>query len=256
MKSTGKFLFVFVISCVLTQCSNDMNDDSQTGVPAEDITVRTGNCFPDIKDKYVYPEITVAASEDEQERLNQPPADLLKSLSTYALLQSLTDKPSLYMKYMLSSNSSPIGTSYKIYAFHNSVPEFETRKDRVEALTAYYESIGFECFQSLSPDLFGQGAFSIQLTVIEALFTRDKILETLTSAQKKQIVALLLEKYKQKTLNNVGAGGSLETMVVIMAADQYPPVTALYENLGEWKEWLTIWDHLDEIVPFAEDYIR
>jgi hypothetical protein len=233
-----------------------MNSESQTGVPTEEITVHPGNCFPDIKDKYVYPEIPATASVNEREQLSQLPDKVLKSLSTYALIQSLTDRPSLFMKYLLSSNISHIGTSYIIHAGHNSVAEFETRADRVESLMAYYGFIGFDCFQSL--DEIGQSTFSIRLTVVEALFTRDKVLQSLNSAQKKQIVALLLEKYNQKTLNKVGAGGSLDAMAVIMIEDQYPPVTALFDDLGDgWKESLFIdTDHIDDIVTSAENYIR
>ena len=187
-----KIVLLLFACCFFTHCSNDMDNDVQND--SEYLLITPGNCFPEAKDKYVYPNIPAMASEDEKHQLRQIPDKLLKSLSTYALIQSLIDKPSLQMEYMLSSNSSPVGTSYKIYSNHNSVSELEKRDDKIEALTTYYEAICFDCLQSIEFTYF----FSIQMTALEVLFTRDAILGSLNSAQKKQTVALLLDKYKQK----------------------------------------------------------
>lgn len=256
------FFAGMVLLAMLTQCGNNMEADSDIDNDKwhEYLSVNPERCLPDAKDRYVYPVLPGtdewnASSWEEKARISQPPGDMLKSLSTYALIQSLLERPLLDLDYLLSSNGSPIGTCYRIYLSHNSVAELEEREDRFEALTNYYKAVCFDCLPSLK-----DSSFSYQLTALEVLFTRKKILQPLTTPQKQQIVSLLLEKYRLEQSNGLGTRGSVTTMAWIMYDDRYSPVVTYYDgtNLSEeWLEWFDLHSEgeVDDIISFSEKYI-
>jgi hypothetical protein len=237
----------------LVQCTGNIDDNRQSI-----LVVLPGECLPNAEDKYVYPVVPGmeewnSASSEERAKLSQLSVAELKSISTVALIQSLLEKPSLSLAFWASSNSSPIGTCYKIYSTHNSVPEFENRKDRVEALISYYDAVCFDCFPSL--DIIDRGHFSVQLTVLEILFTREKILQQLNTKQKKQVVALLLNKYELK--KGTGINGSLTAMAWILYDDNYPPVKTFYGNNELSKENFEVYgEDIEDIILFAKKYIN
>ncbi|MDR0575812.1 MAG: hypothetical protein LBG96_17625 [Tannerella sp.] len=244
-----KFFFPVILFAVSVQCTGDMQTE---------LVFADEKCLPDAKDKYIYPvvpdmeEWSVASSE-KREKFMQLPTGKLKSLSTFALLQSLLDKPLLQLDYLSSGNISPIGTCYKIYSSHNSIPAFEGRKDAVSALMMYYEAICFDCLRVF--DFEARGKFSIQLTILEILFTREKILRQLDTAQKKQVVVLLLEKCRRKQDERIGINGSLAAMAWIMYEDKYLPVIAFYGSGELSNEWFAVYgDQENDIILFAENY--
>jgi hypothetical protein len=236
-----------------------MTDSLET----ESFVIIDGNCLPDARDRYVYPVVPGSAEwnssslEERENRLCQLPDDKLKSLSAYALIQSLLDKPLIWHNYLVSSNASAIGTcDNAIFAYHNSVPEFEKRQNRVEALMSYYGAVCLDCFESL--DVAGRINFNVQLCVLEVWFTRDAILRSLNDVQKKQAVALLLQKYRQKqSYDGAGTDGSPAAMAWIMYDAQYPPVMSYYKNENLSKEWFIVHsEQIEDIISFAENYTR
>jgi hypothetical protein len=216
--------------------------------PLGDLLITPRNCLPDVMDKYVYPVVPGteewnAASEEEKEMLCQLPEDRIKTLSTYALIRSLMDKPLLW-NYYLSSNASPVVSCDRfIFSRHNSVPEFEKRNNRVQALLSYYAAVCFDCYESL--DTGERINFNIQLCVLEVWFVRDAILHSMNTVQKKQAVSLLLQKYEQSPLYS---DASLVAMIWIMYDDLYPPIMALPKdvpfNAGQ----------RNDIISFAKSY--
>jgi hypothetical protein len=243
---------------MLTQCGNNMDGDNNMDSDEwrEYLAVNPARCLPDAKDRYVYPVLPGtdewnASSSEEKVMLQQIPEDRLKSLSTYALIQGLLERPLLALDYLFSSNSSPIGTCYRIYSSHNSVAEMEERDDRFEALINYYKAVCFDCLTSLK-----ENSITFQLTALEVLFTREKILQPLTTTQKQQIVSLLLEKYRLEQTNGLGITGSVTTMAWIMYDDHYAPVVQYYDGTPLSKEWFNVdTGQLGDIVLFAEKYI-
>jgi hypothetical protein len=220
----------------------------------EGLTVAPGECLPDVEDKYVYPAIpgTAAwdlASGEEKERLRQLPEDRIKTLSSYALIRSLLDMPRLCLDYGLSSTASPVVTCDRaIFSKHNSVPEFEKRKDRVKTLISYYAAVSCDCYES--PDGETQMNFNIQLHVLEVWFIRDAILDSMDGAQKRQAVALLLQKHEQKQSYS---DASLIAMTWIMYDDEYAPVKAYYKDRMLFKE-SSVADRKEDIISFAKNY--
>jgi hypothetical protein len=242
-------LFIFT-GCCLAQCN--MVNEPNTG----NLTVTPGECLPDIEDRFVYPAVYgteewISASGEEKERLLQLPEDRIKSLSSYALISSLLDKPGIWSDYALSSNSSPVATCDRfIFSKHNSVPEFEKRNDRVQSLLSYYAAVSPDCYESLQTE--EQMTFAIQLCVLEVWFIRDAILHTMNSAQKKQTVTLLLQKHEQK--QSYG-NATMDAMAWIMYEDRYSPLMKHYKGATLSKEY-SFFDRRDDIISFAKSYIR
>jgi hypothetical protein len=154
------------------------------------------------------------------------------------------------MDYFLSSNASPVGTCNRmIFSQHNSVTEFEKRKNRIESLISYYDAISFDCYSS-PDDTQAKMNFPIQRCVLEIWFTRDAILRSLDKAQKKQVVSLLLQKYKQKS----DGMGTLTAMAWIMYDDQYSPVVSYYGNISSNEYFMVREDEINDVIVFAENY--
>jgi hypothetical protein len=219
------------------------------------LIVTLGDCLPDVEDKYVYPvvqgteEWASASLEERESRLSQLPGDKLKTLSSCALIRSLLDYP-LLNNYLLSSHSSPVVSCDRfIFSKHNSVPEFEKREDRVKALLSYYAALCPDCYEST--DVKKQTDFYIQVCVLEVWFIRDAILHSMNDTQKKQAVALLLQKHKQRQSYS---DASIVAMAWIMYNDGYSPIMTYYKNSALYKEGTFDVDQKNDIISFAESY--
>ncbi|MDR2388930.1 MAG: hypothetical protein LBD89_03980 [Tannerellaceae bacterium] len=229
----NKFLSVFLL-LLLTQCADNLPET----YPEADL--------PKVEDAYVYPEdIQGMVYEEIQDAYRLPP-DVLESISTAGLICSLIDFPWLWGIYWTSSNASPIGTSYRVYAQHNSVEALEERPDRADVLLSYYKSIDPRCFANAQSFMERPA----QLTVLQALFTRNKILSQYNKEAKQEIVSLLLQRYGQ-----TGASfGTLEVMTWIMYNDLYKPVVRLFNNALN-PEWFTFPEDLAEpVIAAARDF--
>jgi hypothetical protein len=248
----NKFVFYLfiLICCTLIRCANH-----DSGINSS-LIITPGDCLPDVEDKYVYPvhrgteEWASASAREREEKLSQLPEDKLKTLSTYALIRSLLDYPLLW-NYYLSSHSSPVVSCDRfIFSQHNSVPEFEKRKNRIEALLSYYAALNLDCYEA--PDAKRQMDFVIQVCVLEVWFIRDAVLHSMNDTQKKQAVSLLLQKHRQRQSYS---DASLVAMAWIMYDAGYSPLTAYYQNKTLSKDDLWVDDdQRNDIISFAENY--
>ncbi|MDR1499663.1 MAG: hypothetical protein LBI58_01635 [Tannerellaceae bacterium] len=231
------FCGLVFICGLMAQCTGS---DMANGLGTEGLILNPGQCLPDVGDRYIYP---VATGE---ETLELPTADKVKSLSTYALICSVLDHPQLWYVYA-SSDSSPVASFDRfVFSIHNSVPEFEKREDRIQALLSYYSAVSHDCYNSL--DTWEQMTFSAQLSVLELWFIRDGILLSMSSGQKKQAVSLLLHKHQQRE-----DYASLIAMAWIMYQDSYSPIMEYYKDGTPVKEHLTVYKR-DDVIAFAEKY--
>jgi hypothetical protein len=228
------------------RCS-EVDNNTQT---SDDLVTIPGFCLPEAKDKYINMDL-IAPYEEKDCQL---PYDVLKSISTFGLIQHLLDYPLLPLYYLASSNSSPVGTCYRIYPFLNSMQEFDQRDDRSSSLLSYFDLVCFDCFPTLNN--YEQLCFVIQLTALEVLFTKQEILQQLDNKQKKQLVALLLQKYKQQIAYKVPLEGVTCAVITwIMYEDKYPPVIKYYDGKTLSKEWFDVLSNeFDNIILFAENY--
>ncbi|MDR1407632.1 MAG: hypothetical protein LBJ23_06260 [Tannerella sp.] len=254
-------LFVFsLLICVCCRCSSDL----ASGTDRNETPDREADIFPCPEDRYAYPTLDTknVSSSEEADNAYMLPDDVLKSISTAGLIRSLLDLPTLSGYYHTSSNSSPVGTSYRIYARHNSVGELEARKDRAEVLLQYCGAVCPACVKRTSPeeDVKKSMLLPVQLTVLQVLFTREKILDALDGKERREAVALLLQHCEQTgglpdifTHNN----GAREVMAWIMYDDGYAPVVNLFNGRNPKSEWFTLTtEEADGIVSFANSYIN
>ncbi len=243
-----------MISLILCQCTKDI-----------ELIITNGNCLPDVKDKYTYPirpgmeKWRNLKSVEEIYQVCQLPANVLKSTSTLGLVRSFLDVPfSLNSQYIVSS-SSPLATWYNIYSKFNSIQEVFSRKDAAKALVSYYDGISFTCLKSMTVE--NRMTFSVQITALEYLFTKQEILSQLNNMQKVELVALLLEKYKQLQKNSYDGmyvSGTLSVMAWIMYDMQYPLIVDYYKKvppIGRLTEQGYVFtEDINSIVSFAESF--
>jgi hypothetical protein len=243
----NKFLFFILSFLSITQCS----DTSSIEDHSINLLKSSTECFPYTEDKYIYPvqfgsDEWAALTNEEKENYSQVPQKVLTSISTYGLIQSLLDKPSLTLNYMTSDNISPVVTTERfVFSSHNSIPEFDKRKDRVEALISFYELSDCECIHDIG--------FGTQLVVLEMLFTRKSINDALNATQKKKIVSLLLDKYGQETSTGFSCIGATTAMTVIMYRDDYAPVVSYFNNS---EPDYVLGDQYEDIIKLAKDFIN
>ncbi|MDR2119232.1 MAG: hypothetical protein LBP25_06835 [Tannerellaceae bacterium] len=221
--------------------------DRDTVLP-DGLIVRSGEYLPDMKDRFVYP---VGMSGLD---FSRPDEEEVKTLSSYALIRSVMDKPGLSVLLGVSSSSAPIAQASRVFFGHNSVPAFEKRDDRVKALTSYFAA--FDAGRYTSLDAGGQMDFLARLQVLEVWFLRDAILYSMDAEQKKEAVSLVLKKHRQMQWYSDTSGAA---MMGMMYAGGYPPVVAYFKEKGissiasfEISGIRTA----DLVVPFAESYTR
>jgi hypothetical protein len=223
------FLFLFC------RCAGD-------SLPAGD------DYLPGVADAWVYPKDVKNTTEEARRAAYQLPADVLKSISTAGLIRSFLGYPALWATYCASSNSSPIGNSYLIYAQCNSIEELDRRPDRAEALWTYYKKIDIRRFEA--DDIPIEAPY--QLITLQALFTREKILSEYDRKARREIVSLLLEH-----LRHAGRPlGTYEVIALIMYADRYEPaIKLLGQNIDPL--WFTAVTEIREaIASMAKKYIQ
>ncbi len=248
-------IFLFILSTlILCQCTKD-----------SELIITNGNCLPDVKDKYAYPirpgmeEWKSLKSVEEIYQACQLPDNVLKSTSTLGLVRSFLDVPfSLNSQYIVSS-ASPLATWYNIYSKFNSIQEVINRNDAAKALVLYYDGISFKCLKSMTIE--NRMTFSAQITALEYLFTKQMIICQLNEMQKVELVALLLEKYKQLQKNSYDGmyvSGTLSAMAWIMYDMQYTPVVDYYNKvppIGRLTEQgYVLAEDINSIVSFAESF--
>jgi hypothetical protein len=214
----------------------------------DSFSTSVGNDYlPDVADAYVYPQDVTATSEAELRATYQLPGPVLKSISTAGLIRSFLDYPMLWLTYSASSNLSPIGNSYLIYAHCNSIEELDSRPDRADALWTYYKKVDLRRFEA--DNLPIESAY--QLITLQVLFTREKILSEFDRKTRQEIVSLLLERSR----HTGRSFGTYEVIALIMYADLYAPVVDLLSpNLDPM--WFTAGDRTDSIISMAENYIQ
>jgi len=155
------------------------------------------------------------------------------STETSELINDILDNPSLAADYMVSSNSSPIGTVYRILARSAAFAQLEQRNDRAAALYSYYKTTDIDNYSQLEGT--DKNKASIRFAVLEVLFTKPAILSQFDAAQKQELIALLLERYKQTERQT-----PLTVLAWIIYDSGYEPLVDYFgKNIAaEWFEVL------------------
>jgi hypothetical protein len=250
----NKFTVTLFVLCLFCQCSNNAGE--------EELSV-SGLFLPVVDDSYVYPVIpgtdawTNSGAAENVYKVSQLPDNILESISTLGLIRSILDIPGLADFYLLSSNSSPIGTFYRIFEHYNSVSELEKRKDSGNKLISFYHAVNIDGLKSLN--IAEQSRLSLQHTALEVLFTEPEILQQFNLEQKKQLITSLLSRYNQIAhahYEGFGTNGTVTVIAWILYAGKYSPVVQYYGNnkVAEYFDVFT--DQTNDIIEFANNFIR
>ncbi|MDR2126332.1 MAG: hypothetical protein LBP63_05850 [Prevotellaceae bacterium] len=256
-----KFTITLSVVCIFCQCSNNSEEKNiENGI---NILSASELFLPIIDDSYIYPVVpgtdaweNLGSIEDIYE-VSQLPDRVLKSISTLGLIRSILDIPGLDGFYLASSNSSPIGTLYRIFAHYNSVSELEKRKDSGNALISFYNAVNIDGLNSSS--VGERMLLSIQHTALEILFTKPAILQQFDLRQKKQLITSLLARHNQIAqvqYEGFIVNGTITVIAWILYNSKYEPIVQYYGNnaIAEYFDVRT--DQTDDIIEFANDFIK
>ena len=167
--------WIILLFFVFCQCTND---ELTTFIGEDNVTISTGNYFPEVSDKYIYPivpgmvEWQQLNSTEDAYKLCQLPYGVLKSISTAGLIDALIHAPLFTVFSFISSNSSALKW-HAHYQDFNSAKELFKRKDAGNALIAYYKLVCFDCFADASDETYREIE---RLQGLEILFTKQEIL--------------------------------------------------------------------------------
>jgi len=244
---TVKFIIFLLLFC---QCTND------SMVEGGRLSTLPGACFPEVSDKYIYP-VTPGMEEwqksDDIYSLVQLPDGVLKSISTFGLIDALVNSPLFAGFYFLSNSSSPVETWQSHYARFNCAKELFQRKDAGNALVTYYSSVCFDCLESSAKPL----EVKEQIMGLEFLFTKQEILDNIPHIKKQVLIANFLRKYEQMP----DAIYRVFPMVWIMNADRYRPLVDYYQDKAEYLQillngFIPDYNQVDIIISFAKSFIN
>ena len=278
---TNKWLILLLL--VFCRCTKDHTQGKEDKVNEpiqydERTTISTGECFPIVSDRYVF--IVPQTEEgwlqffevyDDLYEFSQLSDDVLKSISTPGLIDALIHAPAFLGFFVHSVDVGQYGW-HKNYKWFNSAAELFQRKDVGEALLAYYKLVNFDCI-NLGNNIEDSGLFLTgfevyaRLVGLEALFTKQEVLDNMNHEKKKEAVDFLLKTYNYKDSH---IRFRISLMVFLMLADQYEPIVQYaqthgdefdidYINHGLFKPYLdhtsdpAIWDIM---VSFAKDFVK
>jgi len=162
----------------------------------------------------------------------QVPDPVLKNMSTAALVETCLNYP--LIGHIYAYNNLQRGTEAIIAEF-NGLQELMQRKDAgTEIMKVYGKMKPVNLKNEWS--LLEKGKFSFEFTAIELLLAQQPIINSLTTAQKKSLVAESLQKFKEKdvlveTFGSTGLTASALIMGRILEKDNFiPPASTASAN--------------------------
>jgi len=197
-------------------------------------------------------------THDEMIKVCRIPNDTLKRLTTAALLETSLSYP-LMMDFLASNNiKSGFDNTYKAF---NGYQELMNRPDFASTLIRYYQSLDIARVNTI-PTLADKGYYSNKVCVVELFFGTSGFVNSLGAANRKQLVALLLDKLSAKTKHAdvygfTGQVSAVYAMANVMAVSESKQEILKKEGLNAFKTQLIFKDGtvLNEIISLAKAFI-
>ena len=254
-----------VLLITLFGCTTNMMDNN--GVLEEstfNLTIREGTCFPDVKDKYVYPvkpgmkEWQQFKSYDDAVKACQLPGKVLKSISTPGLIDALIHAPLFASSGTLANCRGRCGWM-GVYGQFNSAKELFQRKNAGNALIEYYKLIRYDCIESLigkEPNMLDE-VYKTHIywciDGLEFLFTMQEIIDNMSHEMKKEVVTAFWNNYKQYPVNY----WRIILMAYVMLADHFDPIEKYSQENAEFKRAVLNTSYPSEMqVVLIESFVK
>lgn len=147
---------------------------------------------------YQFPKVAITGTMTVQEawKRSQIPDDVLKRLTTEALLQSCLKFPFLMEIY--ASNSVQKGFTFQHDNF-NGLQEFFKRPDAAATMLKLYQRLRTADAATKASPAEG-GRFSFELSFVEIFLAQREMLRQLSGVERKALAAECLTKYDEKQL--------------------------------------------------------
>lgn len=202
-------LIILVITCTLSCRKNNSTDCNC-------------NFITPAADKYNYPVKPgtpewnaggTAGGLDSIYKLCQVPQNLLTSMSTIGLIQSLEDNPCLG-NVMLRTNLFQ-GRNEVLLRLNVSW-ELNKRNDAAAKIMIYYNQKNPCCAETLNTDL-EKGKFSANWVLFDLICTQDSLINQLQLSDKKQFARIIIDKYNIQLKYPYTFGLSKTTSILVLS---------------------------------------
>ncbi|MGI5914790.1 MAG: hypothetical protein ACOX5K_08780 [Bacteroidales bacterium] len=222
-------------------------------------------CLPVIDDSYNYPirpgseEWINLKSMNDAYAMCQIPGDEIGKISSKGLILSFLDVPLTLKALYGISSGSPLSIWSGIFDKFNSITELLTRDDAASSLVSFYDEIDLVC--AASSNIEDQLNLSYSINALNYLFSSKEVLTQLDINGMKNLVNILVEKYKQiETFPSsaISEFGSLFAMAYVMYWNQFPPIVEYFSDDVERliQDGLIFEDDIDIIVLSANNFIE
>lgn len=228
------FPFFLLSFLILFSCKKDKNSNC--------------NCISisNAADRYIYPikpgsvewnAAGTAGGIDSIYKLCQVPQNVLQSMSTMGVIQTLETNPTLFN--MLLRDNKFFGRN-EVLSRLNLAWELNKRSDAGEKISDYYNQKNPCCVEKMTTDL-EKGDFANNWYYFDMICTQDSLLEKLNLPAKKEFVKIVISKYNIQLLypNTFGSSKTSSVLILsnILKAANYQPylsVLSINSNLNSF----------------------
>ena len=216
---------------------------------------------------YKYPIIPGTASWDslhgfsEMRAACQVPESILRDLTTEALIQTCLDYP-LFLSFTAYDDS--LGGMARVISGFNGMQELLTRKDAGSIIIKLYTQLDPRNCDPTWPPL-QQGDYTLRLRGLELLIGHNSILSNLSKDQRRQLLALSIDRARAKLDTRTFGFADVESSALLSARlmlkdrfDEFQTALESNKRLGEFvaRGRFTRRDDVDEILHHADNCLK
>lgn len=170
-------------------------------------------------------------NSDEMDSVLQIPKDVLLSISTEGLIETVLNYPSFPNIYFQNDYQYVFDIIKEKF---NGFSELLMRQDAAILLLKRYKSMKPHCQENNWPSINGPGSSpSFSFAFIEILLAQYDILEQLDNDDTHTLMQEAIEKYEEKIVNNFSVFSTKHTVLIagrILLLNNYAPFMEEYNN--------------------------
>ncbi|NLJ39771.1 MAG: hypothetical protein GX432_13570 [Candidatus Atribacteria bacterium] len=253
MKLNKLYIVLLAFLYLLSGCSNEKEEYNCfiAGVPdAYDYPIKPGT-----------PEWEKLTTSYEMDSVLQIPKDVLNSISTEGLIETVLNYPKFGDLYFLDNYQFSFD---RLKEHFNGFQELLTRRDAGIKLFSRYKLMNPACNKNNWPSITGPGSsVSFSFAFIEIIIAQYDILNQFNNEQIKPLLKETIIKYQEKTRYNYSVFSKKHTVLIagrIMYIKNYSPFMEEYKKNIYVKTFIdkvmlyNNFETLDLIIDYANDF--